>query len=397
MNSPGSTRELSRAGAVQVPGAGLLAEIAADLASGEDLRDLLRRFLEPIVRLAGAQAGAVRTLSQDGLSLELMGDIGLPSQVCGSERTVERHCGHCGEAAEARQVVWATDLSVCSARSTSNYFGTECLRMLDVPLQRRGRLLGVYNLFFHHAVEPSPEVQGMLKSVGEILGLALENARLENEKLRNAVVNERQMLAAEVHDSIAQVLVFAKMRMPLLQEAIASHDEERSSKYCADVRQAVSEAHTSLRQILTHFRTTMDPLGLVHAVQNAGQRLQIRSGVDFELVNDVPGLRLAPEQESQAFHIVQEALANVAKHALAHHAWVTLRQQGECVEILVEDDGAGLHSDAGSGSDAHLGLGIMADRARRLGGELCIADRAGGGTSIRLRFPVAITGRGPSA
>ena len=68
---------------------------------------------------------------------------------------------------------------------------------------------------------PSAEVLALLKSVGELLGLALDNARLESENLRAVVLNERQMLAAEVHDSVAQTLAFIKMRMPLLQEAIA--------------------------------------------------------------------------------------------------------------------------------------------------------------------------------
>jgi two-component system, NarL family, nitrate/nitrite sensor histidine kinase NarX len=368
----------------------ILAEIAAGLSSGRDLGTLLRGFLEPIVGLAGARAGAVRALSSDGLRLELVGSLGLPEGVWGGEdeRVVDRHCGHCGSAADGRQVVWATDLKSCARRGAGSYFGQEWQRMLVVPLQRRGRLLGVYNLFFSGKAQPTPEVTAILKSVGELLGLALDNARLEAENLRATVVRERQMLAADVHDSIAQLLAFAKMRMPLLEQAIESGDSARSLRYCADVRKAVSDAHTGLREILTHFRSPMDPLGLTHALEAAARSFGERSGVEVGLLNEAGELHLPAERASQVFHIVQEALTNIAKHAQARHAWIALSRSGECVEIRVEDDGVGMGATALSGEPGHLGMGIMTDRARSLGGELRIDPRTGGGTSIRLDFPL---------
>ncbi len=369
---------------------GILAEIAAGLSSGRDLGTLLHGFLEPIVSLAGASAGAVRALSKDGLRLELVGRLGLPAGVWDGEdqRVVDRHCGHCGSAADGRRVVWATDLKSCARRGAGSYFGQEWQRMLVVPLQHRGRLLGVYNLFFTGTAQPAPEVMAILKSVGELLGLALDNARLEAENLRATVVRERQMLAADVHDSVAQLLAFAKMRMPLLEEAIESCDSARSQRYCADVRKAVSEAHTGLREILTHFRSPMDPLGLTHALEVAARSFRERSGVAVDLVNEAGALCLPAEQASQVFHIVQEALANVAKHAQARHAWVSLSRVGDQVEIRVEDDGTGFESGPEPAGPGHLGLGIMTDRAHSLGGELQIGPRRGGGTSIRLSFPL---------
>ena len=390
MNEPLPITELRPGPGAAAQDAGILAEIAAGLSSGRDLGTLLRGFLEPIVSLAGASAGAVRALSKDGLQLELVGNLGLPAGVWGGEdeRVVDRHCGHCGSAADGRRVVWATDLKSCARRGAGSYFGQEWQRMLVVPLQHRGRLLGVYNLFFSGTAEPTPEVTAILKSVGELLGLALDNARLEAENLRATVLRERQMLAADVHDSIAQLLAFAKMRMPLLEEAIESCDSARSQRYCADVRKAVSEAHTGLREILTHFRSPMDPLGLTHALEAAVRSFGERSGVEVELLNEAGELHLPADQASQVFHIVQEALANVAKHARARHAWVALSRRGDRVGVRVDDDGLGLAAAPEAGEPGHLGLGIMSDRALSLGGELRIGPRDGGGTSVRLDFPL---------
>ncbi len=389
LNQASSKPAPSVPSAAEMPGDGILVQIAAGLSSGSDLGRLLHQFLRPIIQLAGADAGAVRALSDDGRSMALVGEFGLPAGVCGEAGAVDRDCGHCAVAADAQQIVWATHLDDCADRSAGRHFGHEWQRMLVVPLQHRGRLLGVYNLFFGTTTRPAPEVLAILKSAGELLGLALDNARLEGEHLRATLVRERQLLAAEVHDSIAQTLSFAKMRMPLLEQAIASHDEERSRRYCADLRQAVAEAHTGLREILTHFRSPMDPLGLTHALEAAAARFRQRTGVAFEIVNRAPDLRLPADREAQVFHIVQEALANVAKHAQARHAWLTLSRRDDRIEIVIEDDGTGLAAGADLDGATHLGLGIMIDRARRLGGTLAIAARQSGGTAIRLSFPVA--------
>ena len=76
-------------------------------------------------------------------------------------------------------------------------------------------------------------------------------------------------MAAEVHDSIAQTLAFVKMRMPLLQDAMQRTTRRRACSYCADVRKRSEQAHTNLREVLTHFRAPMDPLGLTHALRSS--------------------------------------------------------------------------------------------------------------------------------
>ncbi len=370
-----------------VPDGGLLVDIAAGLGSEADLGALLERFLDPIVRLAGAQAGAVRVLSEAGDQLELVSSLGLPAGVCDRRPAVDAHCGHCGAAADGHRLVWATDLRACAERSTGQFFGQACQRLLAVPLQHRGRVLGVYNLFFSGSEEPAADVQAILRSVGELLGLALNNARLEQENLHARLMSERQMMAAEVHDSLAQSLAFVKMRLPLLQDAMAARDDERARQYCDDVRCAVTQAHASLRGIITHLRAPMDPLGLLHALDAAVESFRRASGVEFEVVNALPRLALSPEGESQVFHIVQEALSNIVRHAAARHAWLHMGSAGDgLVEIRVEDDGAGLPRPTAC-VGAHYGMDIMRERARRIEGTLEAGARPGGGTCVRLVFP----------
>lgn len=369
------------------PVASLLAEITAGLSKGRELETLLGQFLGPIVRLAGAQAGVVRILSEDGEHMRMVGDVGLPPEVRIAELLVDRHCGTCGVAADSDAPAWTLDMSSCARHHPSEArFYRDCRRMLAVPLRHRDRLLGLYNLFFCSEAELGADVQTVLRAIGELLGLALHNARLERETLASTVMTERKFLASEVHDSIAQSLAFVNMRLPLLQDAMQAHDDTLSQKYFADVEQAMGSIQCNLREILTNFRVAMDPQGLLHAVQVLAAEFRQRAGIPLQLQCEAPELGLTSEQEVQVFHIVQEALANVGRHARATQAWLTLSHRGSHLDVRVEDDGRGVAALQADGR-AHFGLDIMNERAQRLGGVVEIGPREGGGTRVRLTVP----------
>lgn len=367
---------------------GLLAEITAGLASGNDLHELLARFLQPLLNLAGATAGAVRVLEDAGQRMHLVASQGLPASVLEAERTVDGDCGPCGVALQAGQPAWGHDLSVCARRSADAYFGSGCRRILAVPLVHRGRLLGIYNLFYADLFEPSAQVLALLESVGALLGLALDNARLERENLRVALASERQAIAADVHDSIGQSLAYVKMRLPLLQDAIRGCDQASAERYFDDVRDAVRGAHANLRALLTHMRAPMHPLGLAHALAASAEAFRARGGPPLDVVHALAGLSLAPAQEEQVYRVVQEALANIARHAGARHAWLHIERDGDVLDVCVEDDGSGLSPTLAGDSDTHYGLEIMHERARWLGATLDVGPRAGGGTRVCLRVPL---------
>ena len=208
--------------------------------------------------------------------------------------------------------------------------------------------------------------------------------------LATALSNERQMMANEVHDSLAQGLTYMRMRMSLLRDAIRQGDEARALKYWDDVDSSLTNSHRRLRELITYFRTRMDPRGLVHALGEMSESFLDRTGVALEFSNRVPELHLPVGREVQVFHIVQEALANVCKHANAGHARLSLDRKDGGYEIAVEDDGVGMVADAAAverGETGHYGLAIMRERARRLGGELTLESAPGAGTRVRLYFP----------
>ncbi len=358
---------------------------------GQDLEPLLEQFLTSILALAGAQAGAVRVLSDDGEHMRLLAQQGLPPQVLASERLVPRDCGMCGVAAGQDVLAWVEDVRACERHShAQGYFGLQCQRVLAISLRHGAEVLGIYTLFFERATPLTPETENMLRLIGQLLGLTLHNAGIERERLRLTVMKERQELVNEVHDAIAQTLAYVKMRLPLLHDAVLAHDDPRSLKYLGDVRKAVGEVHDNLREVMTFFRTRMDPLGLLHALQGIADGFFDRTGITLEIRNSMQNLGLTDEQEVQVFHIVQESLANIAKHSMAAHAVLSIQRTGAGLEFLIEDDGRGMATSAALPADTastHLGLDIMQGRARRLGGQIEVTPNAAGGTRVRLVLP----------
>ena len=113
----------------------------------------------------------------------------------------------------------------CARRSADSYFGQECRHLMAVPLTYRGRVLGLYNLFFDARRQSMPKRRRCSSRSASCWAWRCTTRCSSASTLRATVLRERQAMAAEVHDSIAQTLAFVKMRMPLLQEAIAAHDE----------------------------------------------------------------------------------------------------------------------------------------------------------------------------
>jgi two-component system nitrate/nitrite sensor histidine kinase NarX len=384
--------------------ADILSEIVASLAADDRPESLLDRFLGTIVRLSGASGGAVRILTSDNEGMLLVGATGLPREVCEQEHIVAANCGVCGAARQTNRVEWTNDLRTCAKNTACNYFGTECRRVLAVPLEFKGKALGVYTLFLDTDREIPSDMSQLLRVTGALLGLALENARLTRENLRASLMNERQTMANEIHDSLAQTLHFIKMRISALEDAIGQKDDVRPPKYVAEIGEAVGAAYSSLRQLLAHFRNRMDPQGLLHALQETAAKFHAQTGIVLDFANRARHLDLAPDQEIHVFHIVQEALTNIGKHSQARHARLTLDRRNGRYEITVEDDGAGLHTpmpaDSGpapaGGQVESFGVNIMRERAKHLGGTVEIESLAGRGTRVCLHFPATDGRREPS-
>jgi two-component system nitrate/nitrite sensor histidine kinase NarX len=378
-----------------------LSEASSSLPGDAGVEEWLGRFLATTVRLAGASAGAVRVLTKDARQLKLVASVGLPAEALAREKLMPADCGACGAAVREAQVHQGSEGIACAGITSVAWFGGNAT-MVVVPIVHKGRVLGVYNLFLREA-RALPEGAALLcRTIGEHIGMALENARLARENLRMTVMNERQMMAAEIHDSLAQTLAYMKMRMSLLVDTLRASGGEPALKYAIDLQGALGEAYADLRELLAQFRSRMDPLGLVYALQAIAAGFEERTGVALVFENRLTDLNLGVDEEANVFHILQEALANVGRHSGATRARLTLDERGGEYVFTVEDDGVGFftlgHAPGGGQAELrhHLGVNIMRERAQRLAGRIEISNLPQRGARVRLTLPADRAARAPA-
>jgi two-component system, NarL family, nitrate/nitrite sensor histidine kinase NarX len=234
------------------------------------------------------------------------------------------------------------------------------------------------------------DIHDLLNSVGKHLGLALEKSRLDNQARQIAIMEERNIIGNELHDSLAQGLVSMRLQVKMLGESLHKKELRMAQSEVRHLRTAIDEAHVSLRELLATYRLKIDERGLVPAVAGMVERFTQETGVNVYFQNECQKLTLTPLQESQVFHIVKEALSNIRKHSHACNARILLSNDSRgTYTLLIEDDGEGIAPVSESLPGEHIGLSVMRERAERLPGELTIESEPGEGTRIVLSFPVA--------
>ncbi len=349
----------------------------------------LQRLLQAVLQLARARAGTLRLLDPSNGALLLVSAVGeVDARRLDARQRPGGDCGVCSDALRMDQARCAAASCACArvvASSAPAAAGRE-ERVFVLPLHHGAAPCGVLNLFFDRSCEVPTALQALLPAMGDMLGLALENHRLARRALQDSVTVERLMLAGEVHDSLAQTLTWARMRLALLRTAIDQGDRLTAERCLRDLDGSLTDAHGRMRELISDFRTRMDPQGLKQALQQVAVQLHDAAGLQVTVDDQAGELALGAEQELQVFHILREALANVAKHARAHQARVTLAHTDGQICISVEDDGVGLD---GRGVDRrdHFGLDLMRERARLIGGRIELLSRSGSGTTLRLCLP----------
>ncbi len=364
-------------------------DVAASINVSRNLDDLLTRFLHGLKDVVNARAAVVRLITDDN-QMRLVASLGFDEDLMEREQLIpSEHC-LCGTAYRDGNVLFQKNITQCDKIIGRQFFDVDNVHMIAVPLQYRDKTLGVYNLFVDSEDFAEPEdIEDLLTSIGRHLGMAIDKARSDDEANRFAIMEERNRLAHELHDSLAQTLASLRFQVRVLDEKIRLGEEPSIWHELEKIENNLDEAYLELRELITHFRAPIDKRGLVPAVEHLIERFKYQNDIAIFLQKEWNVLSLSPNIEVQALRIIQESLNNISKHSQAHAVRVIMRStvQGEC-SILIEDDGVGMdippESDRVSGD--HLGLSIMDERAKRIGGTFKIESELGEGTRTILTF-----------
>ena len=213
-----------------------------------------------------------------------------------------------------------------------------------------------------------------------------ELRRLRRQAEDLAVLQERQRLARELHDSVTQSLYGISLHAEAATRALSSGNSEPVASNLREIRDTTRDALGEMRLLLFELRAPiLQEQGLAAALRARLQVVEARSGLatTFEAQEKE---RLAPEQEQELYRVAQEALNNVLKHAHAGRVDVRLVVTDARATLEVADDGVGFEPGAAGGQG--FGLPGMRERVERLGGSLCIDSAPGAGTRVHVEVPV---------
>jgi len=227
----------------------------------------------------------------------------------------------------------------------------------------------------------------LMITLADLYAACLTLANQGHQQARMALMEERAVIARELHDSLAQSLSAQKLQLARFKRQTA---KGCAPKELADTMKQIEDglnaAYRQLRELLTTFRIKVNEPGLKPALQATVEEFGANSGVDIQMDYKLDHCPLTPNEEIHCLQIVREALSNVVKHAQAKSCTLRLVQDRQgTIHVTVDDDGVGIAeaiSPAG-----HYGISILIERASSLNGTLTISPRDEGGTRVYLRFP----------
>lgn len=267
--------------------------------------------------------------------------------------------------------------------------------LVAVPIRSHGRVLG--NLYVTEATGTrsgfDANDENTLFRFATQAALAIENARLHRRIQVLAVTAEREWIARELHDTLAQVLGYVNTKAQAAQELLRTGQHERAAVQIGQLGEVARAAYADVREGILGLRTSVSPeRDFQDTIREYLENWQEQSGIAAQLsvlLRDGAGPHLSPSAEIQLLRILQEALANVRKHACATRVRVALTEDEGAVSVEVEDDGIGFDPSAlGRAGFPRFGLATMRERAEAIGGSMVIHSAPGHGTRIQLAIPL---------
>jgi len=269
---------------------------------------------------------------------------------------------------------------------------------IGVPIIVQGKAEADILLIRAPGKEPfTQEDEDFLLTVANQAAVAIENARLYDQVHHIATLEERDRIGREMHDGLAQTLGYLNLRTRAVADLIDDRQPNEARAMLNDVRQVVKDAYEDVRWAIFDLRSGPNvELGFVPALREYLHEFSLQTQIETELLvadTENGGHFDCPlEVEVQLIRIIQEALTNVRKHALAERAWVHLVADGVTNHVIVEDNGVGLkeqehRNTPRQSGQPHFGLQTMLERAESIGGNLEITPRLGGGTQVTVTIP----------
>lgn len=356
-----------------------LYKVSSTINAARTPQELLSDFIDTFTRDIEVEASLVRLLTDDGW-MEVVSSFGIDKKRLNDYHKTpidgsmfSRPWDRIGESHETflRDIIKKPGLTIYA-----------------VPVRYHIRTHGVINIYADASRTLPEETQRLWLAAGEHLGQALDKFMEDSEQKQQLIQNERNIIANELHDSLAQTLASLRFQVRVLDQALQPSGEFSTINSIEQVEHGLDEAYTDLRELIAHCRIPVEKQGLIPSIKRVVEKFREETNIHILLQCECQNPDIPANMEMNVYRIVQESLTNIRKHADAHIVRVLLQcdENGNFL-VLVENDGKGfdkaaIQSEAGK----HLGLTIMKERAKYLGGKLKIDSEPDEGTRVELRF-----------
>ncbi len=363
----------------------ILNSIAQALNKTVELDEAVQTVLAQVADLLDLHTGWVWLLREDDTQSYLAAAQNLPPGLAENPRKMAGSC-FCLDTYRQDDLDGAANVNVVTCSRLKNLVdGTDGLRYhASIPLYAHGKKMGVMNVASADWRELSADDLQLLYTIGDMLGIAVERAMLFDKSTQLGAAEERNRLAREIHDTLAQGLTAVSLQLESADALLeAKADNEKISRAIqhalALTRANLEEARRSVMDLRA---APLEGRSLEEALLLLAERMTVP--VDFWVSGNHP---LKPRVETAVFRLAQESLNNISQHAHAQYVRIELNLTTKEVTLIIEDDGIGF--DPETVPSNRFGLVGMNERVRLLNGRMRLESSADKGTRIEITLPQA--------
>jgi signal transduction histidine kinase len=351
-----------------------------------DVADVLEQALPRIMEVTRSQAVCIHLLDANHTALRLAAHQGLPGDVQVRLQTVELP-------AEFRRWLQRPSDPLVTAALSKMRLIPPALRLpgfntcLGTQIRIGRRTEGLLSYFRLADSGYGLDEIALGTALAEQMGTTLETHRLRQSAERVAVLEERQRLARDLHDSVTQSLYSLSLFSRAAREAAEDGDADRLERGLTELEHNTLHILREMRLLLYELRPAdLEREGLKRAIEMRLDAVERRANLQLDVhLDELKGL--SPDREADLYHVVVEALNNVVKHAAATHVTLQVTQADGALHLHIADDGRGFDPAQTKGG---MGLGNIQERVARLGGQLSISSAPGVGTRFEAAIPCRV-------
>ena len=260
-----------------------------------------------------------------------------------------------------------------------------CFNYHKFPLEKQNLLFGYLLWEIPKNTMANDWQKQILQGMADIIATAIELDQKRSSEKRLVIVEERAVIARELHDSLAQSLSYLKVQMSLLTRKMQKElPQAQVEETIEDIKEGLNSAYLQLRELLTTFRLKLDDPAIKNALLGTVTEFSAKCQHTIEFTYQIPANYLNANQEIHLLQIVREALSNIHRHAKATLAGVDISLKENKIVVKIWDNGIGLPESIAK--HGHFGVDIMTERAKSLNTNIYLNDRAGSGTLVSFEF-----------